>query len=96
MLVENADIAGFNRYTVLNLHSALAENLLPNPADEGRTRQHLVEIGKSVYRPADGARRRSTSSSMSLLDKAQPRSKTPSSSRSSRWCICRTCSRSPM
>ena len=51
MLVENADIAGFNRYTVLNLHSALAENLLPNPADEGRTRQHLVEIGKSVYRP---------------------------------------------
>ena len=51
MLVDNADIADFNWYTVLNLHSALAENLLPNPADEGRTRRHMVEIGKSVYRP---------------------------------------------
>ena len=51
MLVGNADIADFNRYTVLNLHSALAENLLPNPADEGRTRRHAVEVGKSVYRP---------------------------------------------
>ena len=26
-------------------------NLLPNPVDEGRLRQHVVEIGKSVYRP---------------------------------------------
>lgn len=51
MLVENAASAGFNRYTLLNLHSALAENLLPNPADEGRVRQHAVEIGSSVYRP---------------------------------------------
>jgi Fic family protein len=51
LLVENIDSAGFNRYTLLNLHSALAENLLPNPADEGRIRQHAVDIGKSVYRP---------------------------------------------
>ena len=51
MLLDNADVADFDRYTVLNLHSALAENLLPNPADEGRTRRHRVEIGKSVYRP---------------------------------------------
>jgi Fic family protein len=51
LLVENADTVGFNRYTLLNLHSALSENLLPNPADEGRIRQHAVEIGKSVYRP---------------------------------------------
>jgi len=51
LLVDNADTAGFNRYTLLNLHSALAENLLPNPADEGRLRLHRVEIGKSVYRP---------------------------------------------
>ncbi|MVF24178.1 Fic family protein [Methylocaldum sp. BRCS4] len=50
-LVENADTAGFNRFTLLNLHSALSENLLPNPADEGRLRRHGVEIGKSVYRP---------------------------------------------
>lgn len=51
LLVENADSVGFNRFTLLNLHSALSENLLPNPADEGRLRQHGVEIGKSVFRP---------------------------------------------
>ncbi|MFU8816506.1 MAG: Fic family protein, partial [Pseudomonadales bacterium] len=51
LLVENIDSAEFNRYTLTNLHSALAENLLPNPADEGRIRQHAVDIGKSVYRP---------------------------------------------
>jgi Fic family protein len=51
LLVANIEIAEFNRYTVMNLHSALAENLLPNPADEGRIRQHAVDIGKSVYRP---------------------------------------------
>ena len=51
LLVENIDSAEFNRYTLMNLHSALAENLLPNPGDEGRIRQHAVDIGKSVYRP---------------------------------------------
>lgn len=51
LLVENIDSVGFNRYTVMNLHSALSENLLPNPADEGRIRQHAVDIGQSVYRP---------------------------------------------
>lgn len=51
LLVENTDAVGFDRYTLMNLHSALSENLLPNPADEGRIRQHAVEIGKSVYRP---------------------------------------------
>lgn len=51
LMVENIDSAEFNRYTLMNLHSALAENLLPNPADEGRIRQHAVDIGKSVYRP---------------------------------------------
>lgn len=51
LLVANADALRFDRYTLLNLHSALAENLLPNPADEGRVRQHVVDIGHSVYRP---------------------------------------------
>ena len=51
LLVENAGEVGFDRYTIMNLHSALSENLLPNPADEGRIRRHAVEIGKSVYRP---------------------------------------------
>ena len=51
LLVDNAGTAELNRYLLMNLHSALAENLLPNPADEGRIRQHAVDIGKSVYRP---------------------------------------------
>ncbi|MDP2827127.1 MAG: Fic family protein [Sulfuricellaceae bacterium] len=51
LLVENIGEMAFDRYTLMNLHSALAENLLPNPADEGRIRQHAVNIGKSVYRP---------------------------------------------
>ena len=55
LLVENvagnSNVAGFDRFTLMNLHGALAENLLPNPADEGRLRQHAVSIGQSVYRP---------------------------------------------
>ena len=31
--------------------SRAVQNLLPNPADEGRVRQHAVDIGLSVYRP---------------------------------------------
>ena len=48
---NTAAMVGFDRYTLMNLHAALSENLLPNPADEGRVRQHVVEIGHSVFRP---------------------------------------------
>ena len=51
LLVDSAGSAELNRYLLMNLHSALAENLLPNPSDEGRIRQHAVDIGQSVYRP---------------------------------------------
>jgi hypothetical protein len=51
LLIDNAETVSFNRFTILNLHSTLSENLLPNPSDEGRLRQHAVEIGKSVHRP---------------------------------------------
>lgn len=51
LLINNKETIGFNRYTFLNLHSALSENLLANPANEGRLRQHPVEITKSVFRP---------------------------------------------
>ena len=51
LLIDNVDAVGLDRFTLMNLHSSLSENLLPNPADEGRLRQHAVEIGKSVYRP---------------------------------------------
>jgi hypothetical protein len=48
LLVENFGTVGFDRNTLMNLHSALSENLLPNPADEGRIRQHAEDIGRSV------------------------------------------------
>ncbi len=60
LLVSNLDQAQFNRFTLMNLHSSLAENLLPNPADEGRVRQHAVDIGRSVYRPLVGERQINT------------------------------------
>lgn len=51
LLIDNAESVDFNRFTLLNIHSALSENLLPNPFDEGRLRTHIVEIGGSVYKP---------------------------------------------
>jgi len=41
-LVENAQNIGFDRYTLLSLHGLLSENLLGNPADEGRLRNRPV------------------------------------------------------
>ncbi|GAB3630392.1 hypothetical protein PTE30175_04424 [Pandoraea terrae] len=55
LLVDHADTAGFDRFTVMNLHSALAENLLPDSADEGSLRKHAVGIGQSVFRPLANA-----------------------------------------
>ncbi len=69
LLVENAETVALNRYTILNLHSALSENLLTNPADEGRIRQHAVEIGKSVYRPLSAPQQIDEALDL-LLDKA--------------------------
>ena len=51
LLVENIGNVGVDRFTLLNLHAALAENLLPEPADEGRIRRHAVGIAHSAYRP---------------------------------------------
>ena len=50
-LVDNIDTVKFDRHTILNLHSTLSENLLANPADEGRIRQQAVDINSSAYRP---------------------------------------------
>lgn len=52
-LVENAADIGFNRYTVLNLHGILANNLLADPAAAGRLRHIGVSIGGSVYHPPE-------------------------------------------
>ncbi len=50
-LVENTNDVGFDRYTSLNLHAMLSENLLPNSADEGRLRELSVGIGQCAYTP---------------------------------------------
>jgi hypothetical protein len=50
-LVESADEIGFNRYSILNLHAILSDNLLTNPEACGRLRQIAVGIGGSVYTP---------------------------------------------
>ena len=52
-LVQSAEDIAFNRYTILNLHALLAENLLPDPMAAGRIRNIAVGIGKSVYHPLD-------------------------------------------
>ena len=50
-LVNAAEDVGFNRYTILNLHALLADNLLPDPAAAGRLRRIAVGIAGSVYLP---------------------------------------------
>jgi Fic family protein/predicted small lipoprotein YifL len=50
-LVESTEEVGFNRYTILNLHATLSDNLLPDPEACGRLRQLAVGIGGSVYTP---------------------------------------------
>ena len=51
LLVDHADTTGFNRYTLFNLHAALAENLLGDPMDEGKLRVKSVFISGTVYVP---------------------------------------------
>ncbi len=51
LLVEQAAEVGFNRYTILNLHALLSDNLLADPQACGRLRTIGVEIGRTVYHP---------------------------------------------
>ena len=50
-LVESSNEVDFNRYTILNLHALLSNNLLPNPAASGRLRLFGVGITNSVFTP---------------------------------------------
>ena len=52
-LVGNADEIGFNRYTILNLHAILANNLLADPAAAGRLRYIAVGIERSAFHPLE-------------------------------------------
>ena len=53
LLVEQATEVGFNRYTILNLHALLSDNLLADPQACGRLRTIVVEIGGTVYHPLE-------------------------------------------
>lgn len=53
LLVEQSTEVGFNRYTILNLHALLSENLLADPAAGGRLRAISVKIGGTVYHPLE-------------------------------------------
>ena len=52
-LVGAAEDIGFNRYTILNLHGILAQNLLSDPAAAGRLRHIGVGIEKSTFHPLE-------------------------------------------
>lgn len=51
MLVDGAGTIGFNRYTILNLHALLSDNLLADPDAGGRLRMIPVNIAGTVYQP---------------------------------------------
>lgn len=51
LLVDQAEDVGFNRYTLLNLHAALSENLLDDATDEGRIRSRLVGVTGTAFVP---------------------------------------------
>ncbi len=53
ILIDSAEEIGFNRHTILNLHAALADNLLPDPGAPGRLRRMGVGIGGSVFYPLE-------------------------------------------
>lgn len=52
-LVSAADDIGFNRYTILNLHALLANNLLADPSATGRLRYIAVGIERSAFHPLE-------------------------------------------
>jgi len=56
-LVEPAAEIGCNRFTVLNLHALLADNLLADPTAGGRLRSIAVGVGGTVFHPLEGLQR---------------------------------------
>ena len=53
LLVDEADEIGFNRYTILNLHALLADNLLADPQAGGSLRHIPVGVEGTVYHPLE-------------------------------------------
>lgn len=50
-LINSAEEIGVNRFTLLNLHTFLSDNLMPDPAASGRLRTFSVGISHSTYLP---------------------------------------------
>jgi Fic family protein len=50
-LLASASEIRFNRYTVLNVHALLSDNLLQDPTASGRLRRIAVGIGRTVFHP---------------------------------------------
>jgi hypothetical protein len=50
-LINSAEEIGVNRFTILNLHTLLSDNLMPDPAASGRLRKFSVGISHSTYLP---------------------------------------------
>ncbi len=53
-LIDAASDIGFNRYTLLNLHALLSDNLLSDPTASGRLRSIAVGIGQTTFLPLEG------------------------------------------
>ena len=51
MLISDADLIGFNPFTIRNLHAILSDGLLADRQSCGRIRARAVEISGSVYLP---------------------------------------------
>jgi len=50
-MIENKESLEVGRIDLLNLHGILSRDLMGDPGDEGRLRNKIIEIGKSVYQP---------------------------------------------
>ena len=50
-LIDLTNDVGINRYTLLNLHALLSNNLLAHPESSGRLRRIPVGITETVYQP---------------------------------------------
>jgi hypothetical protein len=68
-VVNTAEDIQFDKYTVLNLHALLSNNLLVDASTSGRLRRLPVVISQSTYIPAGSARQVEESFTM-LLEKA--------------------------
>src|SRR5688572_990003 len=51
LMEENSEDIGINRYTLLNLHALLSENLMADPEASGALRRRPAEITASAYTP---------------------------------------------